>query len=481
MSAPYNAWRSATSRLILIYGALFAGWGLILVGIIHWESSRYLNGVVDQMLLQRMQYLAATDAQRLPATVDAASRIDPHGIMSVGLFDASGHALAGNIARLPAALTVGDGVHLLEQGMPRPDRPAETTRARAVATRLPDGRLLVLAKDTRTVDGLGAVIRNALLWAISLTVIPGVLGGFLLRRGPARRIRALQQATEPIRRGDLAKRLPVSHRGDELDQLATIVNAMLGEIERLMGEMKSVCDNIAHDLRTPLTGLRARLYRARQQLEARPEAAMVDACMADIDAVLTRFRALLRVSELEDGHRRTCFGAVDLGEVLRQVHDFYAPLAEEQGLRFTLELSALPPFRGDPPLLFEALTNLVANAVKFTPAGGRVALRAAAEAGAVRIEVVDSGPGIPEHEREAVTRRFYRGDNSRCTPGSGLGLSIVSAIARLHDLTLDIGDNGGAGTRIGLYGRLGGDARGEASRPARASVRHAADAGLAAG
>ncbi len=191
-----NAWRSATTRLIAIYGALFAVWGLVLVGVIQWETTRYLNTVIDQMLVQRMHYLVTTDMQRLPGAVDAAATIDPHGIMSVGLFDARGQPLAGNINKLPADLPPDDQVRLLARGMPRPDRDAGTVRARALATRLADGRVLVIAKDTSTIDGLGAIVWRALLWAISLTIIPGLLGGFLLRRGPEKRIRALQEASE---------------------------------------------------------------------------------------------------------------------------------------------------------------------------------------------------------------------------------------------------------------------------------------------
>ncbi|HEY2624370.1 MAG TPA: HAMP domain-containing sensor histidine kinase [Dyella sp.] len=450
MNTRPNAWHSATSRLIFIYGALFAVWGFILVGVIQWETTRYLNGVIDQVLLQRMHYIASTDPARMAATVDAASAIDPHGIMSVGLFDRDHRPVAGNIDRLPTSLAQDGQVHLLQHGLPRPDRDAERVGARGLASRLPNGDILVIAKDTSTIDGLGAIIRRALLWGISLTIIPGLLGGFLLRRGPWKRIRALQEATDPIRQGDLSKRLPVSRRGDELDQLAAIVNTMLGEIERLMSEVKGVCDNIAHDLRTPLTRLRARLYRTQQQLEGRPEEALLEASMVDIDAVLTRFRALLRVSELEDRNRAACFEEVDIGHVLRQVHEFYAPVAEDRGQPFELDVQPLAPIRADAHLLFEALANLVGNAIKFTPPGGKVSLRASMDKRGPRVDIIDSGPGIPADERDAVTRRFYRGDNSRTTAGSGLGLSIVSAIVRLHGYALDIGQ-ASTGARLTLY------------------------------
>jgi signal transduction histidine kinase len=443
-----DVWRSATSRLILIYGGLFAVWCVILLGVVHWETSNYITGVLDQLLLQRLHYLQANDPQRLPAIVAEASLLDPRSVMSIGLFDAQGRALAGDLPREPAELVEDGKVYRLHAKLD-PSNDSRTTRARGVAARLANGERLVVAKESGTLDGIGAIIRRGLTWGLSLTLLPGLLGGILLARGPARRIREIQRATEPIRQGDLSKRLPVGRRGDELDVLAGIVNTMLGEIERLMGEVKGVCDNIAHDLRTPLTRLRARVYRAQQQLGERPEAALLDACVVDVDALLTRFRALLRISELEDRQRSACFGVVELAAVVREVHDFYAPLAEDRNQHFELVVGDMSPLRGDPHLLFEALANLVGNALKFTPDGGRILLSARMDDDGPVVEVLDSGPGIPVDERESVTRRFYRGDNSRSTPGSGLGLSIVSAIARLHGYTLDIG-GGESGARLVL-------------------------------
>jgi signal transduction histidine kinase len=434
-----DAWRSATSRLILIYGALFAIWCVVLLGVVQWEASRYLSRVVDQMLVARIHYLEGTDARNLPDTVATASAVDVQGFMRVGLFDATGRRVAGNIARVPDEL-VEDGAVTSVQAMLVDASRNTPMRARGITRELPDGRRLVVIKDSTTIDGVGAIIRRGLLWGLSLTLIPGVLGGVLIARGPARRIRAIQQAMEPIREGDLSVRLPVSRGGDEVDLLAATVNTTLGEIERLLGEVKGVSDNIAHDLRTPLTRMRTRLYRLQQQFAETPAGDQLEACVAEIDTVLGRFRALLRVSELEDRQRSACFEELDMGAVLRNVHEFYAPLAEDRGQAFDIELGRLPPLRGDPQLMFEAFANLVGNAIKFTPDGGAVRLVAATDAaGDARIEVADTGPGIPEAEREAVFRRFYRGDETRTKPGCGLGLAIVSAIVRLHGYSLSVG------------------------------------------
>ena len=434
-----DAWRSATSRLIIIYGALFAIWCVVLLGVVQWEASRYLSGVVDQMLAARIHYLEGTDPRRLRATVEAASEVDVQGYMWVGLFDAQGRRIAGNIAAVPRELTQ-DGVVLpLEATLDSPTRKA-TARVRGITREMPDGSRIVVAKESTTIDGIGAIIRRGVLWGLSLTLIPGLLGGVLIARGPARRIRAIQQAMEPIREGDLSVRLPVSRAGDEVDLLAATVNTTLTEIERLLGEVKGVSDNIAHDLRTPLTRMRTRLYRLQQQFEGKPEGEQLDACVAEIDTVLARFRALLRVSELEDRQRSACFENMDLGAVLRNVHEFYAPLAEDREQRFELEVGRLPALRGDPQLMFEAFANLVGNAIKFTPNGGMVRLVATTDAaGDARVDVADTGPGIPVSEREAVFRRFYRGDETRSKPGCGLGLAIVAAIVRLHGFSLSVG------------------------------------------
>lgn len=434
-----DAWRSATTRLILIYGSLFAIWCIVLLGIVQWESTRYLSHVIDQMLTARIHYLENTDPRRLAHTVGEANAIDIQGFMWVGLFDPQGRRIAGNIAEVPKDVASDGSVGLVNARLVGAGN-GSLTQARGIARELPDGRRLVVVKASTVIDGLTAIIYRGLLWGLSLTLLPGLLGGILLARGPARRIRAIQQAMQPIHRGDLSVRLPVSRRGDEVDLLAATVNRTLDEVERLLGEVKGVTDNIAHDLRTPLTRMRTRLHRLQQQFEQRPEGAQLDACVSEIDTVLTRFRALLRVSELEDRQRSACFSAIDLDALLRDVHAFYAPLAEDRGQAFELALQPLPAVHGDPHLLFEALANMVGNAIKFTPDGGTIRLLAATDQdGNARIDVADTGPGIAPDERQAIFRRFYRADQTRSQPGCGLGLAIVSAIVRLHGFVLQVG------------------------------------------
>jgi signal transduction histidine kinase len=440
-------WRSSTTRLILLYGAFFVAWTVVLIGAINWQTSRYLENVVDQILDQRAHYLVSVERSRLPGLLAATAALDLRGVMSSGLFDPAGRYLSGDIERLPPGLATDGIVRALPDGVQRISG-EHSLHTRGVAMRLGDGSVLMLARDYSAVDQVGVIIRSGLLWALSLTLIPGLLGGFLLSRGPLRRVRAIESAIQPVMRGDLGARLPVSERRDEMDMLATIVNRMLDQIERLLGEVKGVSDSIAHDLRTPLTRLRAQLHRVRQLSGTeQPRAGLIEQCIVDADALLDRFRALLRISELEDLQRRAGFAEVDLGETLQRVHELYAPLAEEKGVSFTLGEHAVPPLHADAHLLFEAIGNLVENAIRFTPAQGRVELRTVALPAGTRIDVLDSGPGIAADEREAVLRRFYR---DRDSSGHGLGLPLVAAIARLHGFRLEIGDNAPQGARMSL-------------------------------
>ena len=449
-------WRATTSRLLLAYGVFFVIWGTVLLGFIYWETLHYLEVRTDLQLKQQVTYLRGLDREHMLVALNDYVILERTNYNAWGLFDAHGKWLYGDILQFPDGVKVDStSVRLpTDKVIGGPFAPP-TPMLSVIAAHLQDGTVLVLAHTTRIAARVGTIILHALWWGLSFTLVPGLIGGLILNRGPRRRIRHIESATQQIMSGDLRRRLPVSHRGDELDRLAAIVNNMLDQIERLMGEVKGVCDNIAHDLRTPLTRLRSQLYRVEQQMnEADPNAALIERCVTDIDEVLARFRALLRISELEDRRRREGFVAVDLGQTLQHVHELYAPLAEDQHLEFVLEAEPGLIVQADPDLLFEALGNLVGNAIKFTPVGGRVALSVAKVGPELaHIQVTDSGPGIPEEQRHAVWQRFYQGDASRDATGHGLGLSIVVAIAKLHDFELRIGGDS-TGTLMSMDCRL---------------------------
>ncbi|MDY6946095.1 MAG: HAMP domain-containing sensor histidine kinase [Pseudomonadota bacterium] len=456
--------RVSTVRLLPVYGILFVLWSVLLVGWVQYDTMRYLSSVIDGVLHQRSQYLMHFDRERLPEAVAQTGAIDLQGLMLYGLFDAQGNKISGNVVRIPDGMVVDGVVHLLPGGIYK-DGVKAPIRARGLGARLPTGEVMILARSTSVMDQVNTIIYRSLIWGLTLTIIPGLIGGLWLARGPLRRIRTLESAAQPIMRGDLHQRLPVSARRDELDMLAGIVNSMLEEIERLMSEVKGVCDSIAHDLRTPLTRLRSQLHRMHREAGGdSAHGAMVGQAILDVDSLLDRFRALLRISELEDMHRRAGFTEVNLIKTIDHVREIYTPLAEDKQIAFSFEIAPqIPVVRGDPHLLLEAVSNIVDNAIKFTPAGGSIQLRLTqVDSEGVRIDVIDSGPGIRSSEREAVLQRFYRGTcSSKDVSGSGLGLSIVAAIVKLHGFKLQIVDSPAGGAWFSLAsGPEGGQVRG---------------------
>jgi signal transduction histidine kinase len=449
---PSKGWRSSSSRLLALYSALFVLWSGILMGVMYYEVSAYLDNLAKHSLMQRQHLFSRFQGEQLLDALAVSMTFDIRGIDAYGLFDSQHHHLSGALRHIPRGLPLDGKIHMLGNCADSDDPTLPNDSCDAVATHTRDGLLLVLVRDNGSLFAVTRIILHALLWGVTLTIVPGVVGWHLLRRRPLRRIRAIQASAEAIVAGDLTRRLPLSNRRDELDMLAAIVNAMLERIERLMHEVKGVCDNIAHDLRTPLTRLRAQLYRMQQQAgEGSAQAAQLDLVLGEADTLMARFRGLLRISELEDRQRRSGFVQLDPVSLLQELHEFYLPLAEDDGLTFELQLpESLPPLNGDRALLFEALANLLSNSIKFTPPGGQVILRGSNENGHTRIEVLDSGPGIPEAEREAVFQRFYRAEAGNLKGGFGLGLSIVAAIASLHGFALEVGSSELGGARLVL-------------------------------
>ncbi len=422
------------------------------MGVLYYEVSDYLAGLARNSLMQRQHLFSRFHGPALEDALAASEAFDDRTFDAYGLFDNDLHPLSGELVQIPRGLPLDGQIHDLDECMDADDPHLPQDSCDAVAMRTLDGRWLVLVRDNGSLFAVTRIILRALLWGVSLTIIPGVAGWHLLRRRPLKRIRGIQASADAIVAGDLTRRLPLSNRRDELDMLAAIVNAMLDRIERLMMEVKSVSDNIAHDLRTPLTRLRAQLYRIQQQApEDSTQALQLDEVIAETDTLMARFRGLLRISELEDHQRRSGFVELDPLPLLHELHDFYLPLAEEAEVNLRVDLdAAVPAINGDRALLFEAIGNLLSNSIKFTPAGGLVVLKAFARQGSTFIEVTDSGPGIPQGEREAVFQRFYRCEDGNQHSGFGLGLSIVAAIVNLHGFLLDVGTSEQGGARLTL-------------------------------
>ncbi|MEB0078749.1 HAMP domain-containing sensor histidine kinase [Pseudomonas sp. CCI3.2] len=457
---PSKGWRSSSSRLLALYSFLFVAWSGILMGVLYWEVTGYLSTLARHSLTQRQHLFARFQGYQLIDALNTSEKFDMRAVDAYGLFDSEYRPIRGPVNSIPANLPLDGKIHELSDCIDSDDPQLPQNSCDAVATQTHDGRWLILVRDNGSLFAVTTIIWHALLWAMSLTIIPGVAGWHLLRRRPLRRIRGLQASAESIVAGDLARRLPVSDRRDELDMLAVIVNAMLDRIEKLMNEVKGVCDNIAHDLRTPLTRLRAQLYRIQQQSpEDSTQALQMGQVIAEADTLMARFRGLLRISELEDHQRRSGFVELDPRPLLHELYEFYLPVAEEAALTLDLRLAPfLPTLMGDRALLFEALANLLSNAIKFSPLGGVVILSAYCDGDGegTRIEIQDSGPGIPVAERDAVFQRFYRCADGSQQSGFGLGLSIVAAIVNLHGFKLHIDTSPAGGANLTLECRRGG-------------------------
>jgi signal transduction histidine kinase len=272
-------------------------------------------------------------------------------------------------------------------------------------------------------------------------IVLAFVAGSLLSWRALRRVRLIHRAAERILHGNLSERLPHRGTGDDFDRLAAAVNRMLDEIAHLMDEIKGVGDDIAHDLRTPLTRVRTRLERGSESSRSQQELEnIVGAAIDGLDQTLGLVTALLRITEIEDGRRRAAFRRVDLSAIVRDVAELYGPVAEQGGIALAVENPGARYAHGDPDLLLEAIANVVENAVKFAPPNSTVHLSVVDESGTPVVRVADRGPGIPPEERESVLKRFYRTDKSRHLPGNGLGLGLVAAIVKLHHFRVAISE-----------------------------------------
>lgn len=430
--------------------AAIVGIGIVAMGgFFYWQTVGYFTGRLDAGLLLEARSLQSETRRVLILRLEKALTVDPQGNKAYGLFGPDGARLAGDVDVLPATLPPADQPAPVTVDWTRHGAP-ESVVVRAVALPLADGSVLFLGRSAGDLQEIDAIVKRAIGLAALPAALLALAGGAVISRGTLHRVEAVWRACSLIMEGEFHRRLPVGRRHDEFDRLSEMVNGMLDEIERLVEEVKGAGDAIAHDLRTPLTRLRARLDRALDP-EARhaPVPEVLAKSIADVDQLLATVTAVLRLAEVEQGRRQSGFRAVALGEVVEAVAELYGPVAEEKDIAFELDRGGPAlVLHGDGDLVFEAIANLVDNAIKYTPRGGRVGLVLSCGRGAALLRVWDTGPGIPPQESEAVMRRFYRVDPSRHLPGTGLGLSLVAAIARLHGFSLEIGARPGGGCEV---------------------------------
>ena len=438
--SPTELFRSTSFRLAAALALLFGAATALIFAFVYWQTVGSETRRIEALIADDARIAAGEPTDELIRFVSTRLTNDFHHLAYAALFDAQGRRIAGNVEAMPPGLPPDGTVHVTRI-IPAGASEAQAETVRAVERRRDDGSFVVVGRNSEQLDRL----REEVLLALELGLLPTVLlalgtGIFLSMRANAR-IKAVNDAAERIMRGQLRERLPVHGTTDDFDRLSGSVNRMLDEIERLLDEIKGTGDEIAHDLRTPLTRVRARLENARRKRATTEELeAAIDKAMQGLDQALAIITALLRIREIEAGRRRAGFGVVELGDVVAAIDELYQPVAEDKNIRLIFDIETVRPVRGDRDLLLEAVGNLVDNAIKFTPEGGVVRGTVAESRQGPVVRIADSGPGIAPAEREKVLVRFYRSARNQHVAGVGLGLSLVAAIVKLHDATLSFED-----------------------------------------
>lgn len=450
MTALGKLFRTTAFKLTLVYLTVFALFAMFLLAYFAWNTRRLITEQITQTVDAEISGLSEQynlgGIRRLVIIVDNRARRPGSSLYLVTTN--AGESLAGNVGSLLPGILERTG--WIETEYRRLDE-AEGADHHALlrVIQLPGGFRLLVGRDLEERERLYDVVLSAGKWSAAIVVVLGLVGGFFVARRVLRRVDAMTETTRSIMEGDLGERLPVAGSGDELDRLAVNLNAMLERIEALMHGLKEVSDNIAHDLKTPLTRLHNRCEEALRTATTESEyRAALESTIEESDGLIRTFNALLMIARAESGQARDNMSELDAADVARGVGELYEPLAEEQGLSLIVEAPSAVPVHGNRELISQALANLVDNAIKYAAlankAGNKaqtITVTAGTEGDRVLLSVIDQGPGIPASMRERVVERFVRLDQSRTVPGSGLGLSLVAAVARLHGGELKFEDN----------------------------------------
>ena len=436
-----RAFRSTGVRFGVIYAALFGLSAVALAAFLWWSTAGLLERQTDTAIDVDAQGLSERYTEGgVPALVETIKQrvdgnVDDDAIYL--LVDPSFRIIAGNLDGWPQRLAMD-----VESTEIRISRGGVASLALVHRYDLADGFHLIVGRDVEAKAQLRRMLADAMVWAAGIALALGSVGAWAVRGLFRATIADVAATATAIGAGDLTRRVRVSGQGDEFDMLAETINDMLERITRLMDGVRQVSNAIAHDLRTPIARARARLEDAAAHAASADELrAAVDRAIVDLDGIVAIFQALLRIAEIEAGSRRAAFVAFDLAPVLRDLAELYDAAAEDNGQLLTVDIPDVLPMFGDRDMVQQAVANLLDNALKFTPAGQAISLAAGSAANAAWIAVADRGPGIPAADRDRATERFFRGEQARNTPGSGLGLALVQAVAQLHGGNLVLSDN----------------------------------------
>ena len=454
-SLAFRLVRTTAFRFTVIYVVVFAVAVGALGALFYGATFSAVARQIDQIIDQDMDVLAAVFASDGPGTLrrlvrERSAWRDDGVYMLIG--SPSGAVLAGNLTALPPeALSAGEGFFDFSYERPAIDAAGRETGVESrkgrgkirVFKTAPDADTSFLVFVARDISGQEALRQRSQAQMTRIgaaTILLGLVIGIVFSRSLLRRVDAVNRTALAIRGGDLSRRITLTGADDEIDHLSMNLNAMLDQIERLMSGMREVSDNIAHDLRSPLTRIRARLNDAIKAGADEKDAAL-RATLEDAERMIATFNALLSIARIESGEGAGAMEAVDLAAIAEEMAELYEPAAQDAGFDLIVDLAPSPPVRGSRELISQALANMLDNALKYAEGGRLITISVMKKSDhAVALAVADDGPGIPEADRESVVKRFVRLDSSRTTLGSGLGLSLVSAIARAHGGSLTLSD-----------------------------------------
>ena len=445
MKQKRRLFHSYTFRLALLYAVIFSTSTLLLFYFFYLFTASYMAQQMDNTIQAEIQGLAERyddeGIQGLTALIaDRVERQQATGNSIYLLTTYTLKPLVGNLDRWPKNASVTDD--WIEFELEINQETNETHLARAKIFRLPGRYGLLVGRDINQLTEAKRRIVQALTWGLMIMLLLAFLGGLVLSRRTVRKIERINQTTRSIMSGDLSRRVPLTNRNDDFDQVAENLNQMLDRIQNLMEDIRRVSDSIAHDLRTPLARLRQHLEEARQQEDPNSNSAKyLESSIKEADSLLSTFNALLRIARIEAGQIKFGFSEIDYHALIQDIVEFYEPLVEEkqQHLETTLEVGIIS--WGDRDLMFQAIANLFENAIKYTPEHGNISISLIRLNTEAVITISDNGPGIPKAERENVFRRFYRLDQSRSSSGNGLGLSMVSAVISMHNGNIKLQNN----------------------------------------
>lgn len=441
--------RTASFRFAALYVAVFAASALVLGGAVFLAARSALEQQMKARIETEATFLREEfrtgGLDHLLAVVRSRGR--GASALDYLLQDRDGAHLVGE---MPVTAALRPGWTFIEVPEASEDN-GRPERVQALVSDLGGGLLLAVGDDLSRISEVEEAVGTAFLWTVGLAAVLGIGGGALLSRAFLARVDAIARTAEAIIEGDLGRRVPVRGTGDDLDRLAGTLNRMLDRIGTLMDSLRQVSSDVAHDLRTPLSRLYQGLDDARTHAHSVAEyEAAVEGAVREAEGLLDTFGALLRIAQVEGASPRAAFREVDLSAVAESVADAYRPDAEEAGHHLAAGVSPGIIVRGDQELLTQAVANLVENALRHTPAGTRIGVRLFRDRdGSHCLAVRDDGPGVEAEDLPRLVNRFYRGERSRTTPGNGLGLSLVAAVAELHGAILHL-ENAAPGLRASL-------------------------------